>query len=195
MKKCSKALIELLEKYRTGELNTWYIAELYTIWLTYDLAYNSGLFDSGAILLRTGHDVDLTVGGNKYIHGAIEHGDITENRGTETSTMDLTINYGRNDTIAEIGGVTWFEALQNGTFDNAYLALDRLYSPIPWQYNMPNISSEYVLKDRFFGRMDIQTVKINTASMQVKSIGDMLNTQLPRNLVKPSCLNRFCDFC
>ena len=151
-------------------------------------------FRSGEIFLYTGHDTDLTCGGNKYHHIAIEHGDIEESRGTETATMDLTINYNPTDTIAPNDDRTWFKAFKDGVFDKAYLSLDRLYSPIPWQYNMPNIPIDYVLKSRFFGRMDIQEVKVDHATIQVKSPTDMLSREIPRNLVKPSCLNHFGDF-
>jgi uncharacterized phage protein (TIGR02218 family) len=151
-------------------------------------------FGGGEILLYTGHDTDLTCGGNKYRHIAIEHGDIEESRGTETATMDLTINYNPSDTITPNDERTWFRALKDCVFDKAYVSLDRLYSPIPWQYNMPNISIDYVLKSRFFGRMDVQEVKLDHASIQVKSPTDMLSRELPRNLVKPSCLNHFGDF-
>lgn len=151
-------------------------------------------FRSGEIYLFTGHDTDLTCGGNKYRHIAIQHGDIEESRGTETATMDLTINYNPNDTIKPNGTRTWFKALKNGIFDRAYISLDRLYSPEPWVLNMPDISTDYVLKSRFFGRMDVQSVKIDSASIQVKSPTDMLSRELPRNLVKPSCLNHFGDF-
>lgn len=192
MKDCSAALNDLIMQYVRGEKTTWYIAELYTFWLRYDIAYNAGYFNSGVILLYTGHDVDLTVGGNKYTHWAIEHGDINEKRGTEVADMDLTINYTPTDLIKELN-VPWIEAFQSGAFDGAYLSLDRLYSPIPWRYNMPNISSDYVLKSRFFGRIDVQEAKLTTCTLNVKSPVDLLNAQLPRNLIKPSCLNKFCD--
>ena len=151
-------------------------------------------FRSGEMYLYTGHDTDLTCGGNKYRHIAIEHGDIEESRGTETATMDLTINYNPSDTITPNDERTWFKALKDGIFDKAYVSLDRLYSPIPWQYNMPNIPIDYVLKSRFFGRMEVQEVKLDHASIQIKSPTDMLSKELPRNLIKPSCLNHFGDF-
>lgn len=192
MKRCSEALRKLLLEYVQGDRTTWYIAELYTFWLKMDLSYNSGYFNSGTILLRTGHDVDLTVGGNKYIHMPIQHDDINEKVGVETTNTEITINYTPKDVIRELD-TTWIEAIQGGTFDGAYISIDRLYSPIPWQYNMPNISSDYVLKARFFGRADVVDVKLTQARLDLKSPTDLLNAQLPRNLVKPSCLNRFCD--
>jgi hypothetical protein len=81
MKYCSAALKNLLHEYMSGKRKTWYIAELYTFWLKMDLSYNSGYFNSGTILLRTGHDVDLMVGGNKYLHIPISHDDINEKMG------------------------------------------------------------------------------------------------------------------
>lgn len=192
MKRCSEALRKLLLEYVQGDRTTWYIAELYTFWLKMDLSYNSGYFNSGTILLRTGHDVDLTVGGNKYIHMPIQHDDINEKVGVETTNTEITINYTPKDVIRELD-TTWIEAIQGGTFDGAYISIDRLYSPIPWQYNMPNISTDYVLKARFFGRADVVDVKLTQARLDLKSPTDLLNAQLPRNLVKPSCLNRFCD--
>jgi uncharacterized phage protein (TIGR02218 family) len=192
MKQCSEALNNLLLEYKQGKRTTWYIAELYTFWLKMDLSYNAGYFNSGTLLLRTGHDVDLTVGGNKYQHMPIQHGDINEKIGVETTNTEVTINYNPDDVIRELD-TTWIEAIQGGSFDGAYISIDRLYSPIPWQYNMPNISSDYVLKARFFGRADVTEVKLTQATLDLKSPTDLLNTQLPRNLVKPSCLNRFCD--
>ena len=192
MKQCSEALQNLLMEYMQGKRTTWYIAELYTFWLKMDLSYNSGYFNSGTILLRTGHDVDLTVGGNKYLHMPIQHDDINEKIGVETTNSEITINYTPDDVIPELGN-TWIEAIQGGTFDGCYISIDRLYSPVPWQYNMPNISTDYVLKARFFGRADVVEVKLTQARLDLKSPTDLLNAQLPRNLIKPSCLNRFCD--
>ncbi len=192
MKTCSKALQTLLTEYMQGKRKTWYIAELYTFWLKMDLSYNSGYFNSGTILLRTGHDVDLTVGGNKYIHLPIGHGDINEKIGIETTNTEITINYNPKDSIPELK-TTWIEAIQSGAFDGCYISIDRLYSPIPWRYNMPNISTDYVLKARFVGRADVTEVKLTQAKLDLKSPTDLLNAQLPRNLIKPSCLNRFCD--
>lgn len=192
MKQCSTALQNLLAEYRQGKRRTWYIAELYTFWLKMDLSYNSGYFNSGTILLRTGHDVDLTVGGNKYVHMPIQHGDINEKNGVETTNTEININYNPNDVIPELN-TTWIDAIKGGTFDGCYISIDRLYSPIPWQYKMPNISTDYVLKARFFGRADVTEVKLTQAKLDLKSPTDLLNAQLPRNLVKPSCLNRFCD--
>ena len=192
MKNCSEALQNLLMEYMQGKRSTWYVAELYTFWLKMDLSYNSGYFNSGTILLRTGHDVDLTVGGNKYLHMPIQHDDINEKIGVETTNSEITINYNPADVIPELGN-TWIEAIQGGTFDGCYISIDRLYSPIPWRYNMPNISTDYVLKARFFGRADVTEVKLTQARLDLKSPTDLLNAQLPRNLIKPSCLNRFCD--
>lgn len=193
MKKVSAALQSLINEYIQGTRTTWYIAELYTFWLNYGLAYNSGYFNNGIILLYTGHDTDLSVGGNRYYHWPIAHGNITEKRGVEVADCDLTINYNPYDKIYGLNGITWFEAVRSGIFDGCYLSIDRLYSPTAWKHDMPDISVEYVLKSRFFGRLDIQEALMTSCKFSVKSPTELLNTSLPRNLIKPSCLNKFCD--
>ena len=85
MKTCSEALRALLMEYIQHKRETYYIAELYTFWLNAGLSYNAGTFNSGRLLLRTGHDTDLSIGGNVYQHWSIDHGDIQEQRGVETS--------------------------------------------------------------------------------------------------------------
>jgi uncharacterized phage protein (TIGR02218 family) len=195
MKTCSTALQNLLMQYARKEKTTWYIAELYTFWLNYGLAYNAGTFNSGRILIYTGHDTDLQIGGNIYRHWSIEHGDIEEKRGVETSSTTVTINYNPFDKIQDLN-VTWYLALQSGLFDNCYLSLDRLYSPIPWAYQMPNMSSDYVLKDRFFGKLDVSTdngVKMTSCQAKLEAPTKLLNMNLPRNLIASQCLNGFCD--
>lgn len=192
MKTVSTALQTLLQQYVTGEMTKWYIADLYTFWLNWGATYTAGFFNSGKILTYTGHDVDLQVGGNTYYHWAMEHGEINEKRGCEVTDMDFTINYNPFDTIYGLG-VTWIQALQSGMFDGCYLSVDRLYSPEPWEYFMPNISTDYVLKARFFGRCNIQDIKFTSASLSVKCPTELLNTGLPRNLITPSCINSFCD--
>lgn len=181
MKNVSATLQSLLMEYMNGTRNTWYIAELYVFWL-----------NSGQTLLYTGHDVNLTVGGNVYQSWPIDHGDIIEERGVKVSETDVTVYYNPTDIITGLG-VTWYNALRSGAFDNCYLSIDRLYSPIPWQYIMPAISSEYVLKGRFLGRIDVDEEHLTSGKLTVKAVTELLNVQLPRNLMTPSCLNTFYD--
>ena len=181
MKKVSTALQLLIMEYMTGKRNTWYIAELYVFWL-----------NNGQTLLYTGHDVNLTIGGNVYQSWPIDHGDITEERGVEVSDTDVTVYFNPSDMITGLG-VTWYKALQSGAFDNCYLSIDRLYSPIPWQYIMPALSSDYVLKGRFLGRIDVGELHLTSCLMTVRAATELLNVQLPRNLITPNCLNTLYD--
>ncbi|MBU2701185.1 hypothetical protein Ga0466249_002299 [Sporomusaceae bacterium BoRhaA] len=181
MKVVSNALQNLIMQHMNGSLTTWYIAELYVFWL-----------NSGRTLLYTGHDTTLNVGGNVYQHWPIDHGDITEVRGTEVSTTDLSIYYNPFDKIDALG-VTWYTALKSGAFDNCYLSIDRLFSPIPWQYIMPNISSDYVLKGRFLGRIDVDESRLTSCKLTVKSPMELLNVNIPRNLIITNCINTFGD--
>lgn len=181
MKKVSAALQNLIMEYMNGTRNTWYIAELYVFWL-----------NSGQTLLYTGHDVNLTVGGNVYQSWPIDHGDIIEERGIKVSDTEVTVYFNPNDIITGLG-VTWYKALQSGAFDNCTLSIDRLYSPIPWQYIMPPMSTDYVLKGRFLGRIDVDELHLTSCQITVKSAIELLNIQLPRNLIVPSCLNTLYD--
>lgn len=181
MKKVSTALQNLLMEYINGTRNTWYIAELYVFWL-----------NSGQTLLYTSHDTNLSIGGNIYQSWAIDHGDINEERGVKVSETEITIYFNPFDKIDALG-ITWYQALQSGAFDNCYLSIDRLYSPDPWQYIMPNISSDYVLKGRFVGRTDVDELYLTSCTMRVKSALELLNIQLPRNLLAPNCLNTLYD--
>ena len=193
MKTCSEALSALLMEYIQHKRETYYIAELYTFWLNAGLSYNAGTFNSGRLLLRTGHDTDLSIGGNVYQHWSINHGDIQEQRGVETSDTTITVKYNPFDKIRELG-ITWFQAFQGGTFDDCYVSIDRLFSPVPWSaYQMANISSDYVLKSRFWGRIDVNNAKMTSCELTMKSPNELLNIQLPRNLAKPTCNNTFCD--
>ncbi|MDF2563672.1 MAG: hypothetical protein K0Q53_67 [Massilibacillus sp.] len=182
MKTASTALQNLFTEYMLGKRRTWYIAELYMFKLS-----------SGQTLLYTGHDTTLSIGGNIYEHWPIDHGDITEERGIKVSDTTIDIYFNPFDKITGLG-VTWYQALQSGAFDDCTVSIDRLYSPDPWSYIMPNISSNYVLKGRFVGRMDTDELRFTSATLTVKSALELLNTQLPRNLMSPSCLNTFGDF-
>jgi hypothetical protein len=184
MKIISTALQNLITQHMTGELTTWYIAELYVFWL-----------NSGRTLLYTGHDTTLSVGGNIYQHWPINHGDITEVRGTEVSTTDISVYFNPFDIITSLG-ITWISAFKSGAFDNCYLSIDRLYSPIPWQYIMPNISNDYVLKGRFLGRIDVDECKLTSCKVTVKSPMELLTdnqSNFPRNLIITNCINTFGD--
>lgn len=192
MKTVSTALQNLLLEYLQGKRNTYYIAELYVFWLNFGLSYNAGFFNNGHILAYTGCDTDLTIGSNIYKHLAIEHDDIMEQRGVETNNTSIKIYYSPDDKIQQLN-ITWLQALKSGVFDACYVSIDRLYSPTPIRIMMGNISSDYVLKGRFFGRIDVDEAKISSATLTVKAPTELLNTQLPRNEVIPTCINTFCD--
>ena len=193
MKTASTALKTLLGEYLTGKRHTYYIAELYTFWLNYGLSYNAGYFNNGKILTYTGHDTDLMVGGNTYQHWSIDHGDIQEKKGVETNDTSITVNYNPYDVVQNLGTTTWFSAVQSGMFDDCYVSIDRLFSPTQFVPMMGNISSDYVLKARFFGRIDVDECKLASCKFTVKDSTELLNTQLPRNEVIPTCVNTFCD--
>ena len=183
MKSVSSELKALLTEYMKGTKTTWYILDLYVFWLNKE---------QGSIYRLTDHDTNLTIGNNLYYKWPIEHGNIKEVRGMETSETTITMYYAPTDVIPDTT-TTWYDAFTSGMFDNCYLSIDRLFSPVPWQEITGNISSNYVLKGRFMGRLDVSTVTLTKAELTCKSFVELLNVKIPRNLIIPSCINAFCD--
>ena len=183
MKNVSSELEALLTEYMKGTKTTWYISDLYVFWLNKE---------QGSIYRLTDHDTNLTVGNNLYYKWPIEHDNIKEVRGMETSESTIRMFYSPTDVIPDTT-ITWYDAFTSGMFGNCYLSIDRLFSPVPWQEVSGNISSNYVLKGRFMGRLDVSTVTLTKAELTCKSFVELLNVKIPRNLIIPSCINAFCD--
>lgn len=180
MKNVSPALQALLLRYMRGELRTLYCDDLYEFTL-----------NSGRVLRFTKHDTSLTVGGNVYKSWPFDGGEITEQVGTDETEMTLTVYYKPTDEV--ISGVTWANALRGGMFDNCYLSVDRVYQSTPWSYLPSPTSSDYVLKGRFVGRVDVGEAKLTKCDMTVKSPLGLLDSKVPRNLIIPSCGNVLFD--
>lgn len=174
MKKASKELLDLLHNSEN-----FYTADLYTITLI-----------DGATLRYTSLDVDLIVGGKKHKSVAIDRDNITESTSLEVDELAITMHVTKDDVIYE--NIPVCHAMRAGAFDNAVLNLEVVFSPTPWEYNMPNIPEEYKLT-HFLGRMDIEEVDGLTASIKVKAMTELLNVKQPRNSVMPSCLHTIYD--
>lgn len=169
MKKASNALKSLL-------LNSqmFYMSDLFTITLS-----------NGTILRYTNCDIPLTVGGNTYTCMLISRDGTTQTRGITVDELSLTIETDKQDILP--GGLTFMQAVAAGTFKDAILRLDRVFSPTPFVFNMPAISNDYVLL-WWVGILNIDeagglTVEVNAASMT-----QLLNVKFPRNLYYPPCI-------
>lgn len=181
MKTASVNLINLLNTVRAGVKNL-YMCNLYVFQLV-----GAGVQSlNGPTIRYTDHDVDIVVGANTYKSMTIGKGDILEKTGCDVDDCKVNIFY--DNTVTIPGGATLFNALQSGAFDGAQVTIYRLFNPNPWVYPQTSISSDYMLL-RFMGRMDIESCKINSAELTIKSYTELLNVQVPVNLYMPNCLN------
>lgn len=170
MKQANDKLIQLLLNN-----NVFNKAELFTFTLI-----------NGVVLRYTSLDINLTVGGLVYKAAPITRGSIKETTGVSVDDMDITWLLKLTDTLP--GSTTpIIQAMRYGAFDNATFSLDKVFSPNPWVYNMPNISDDYVLKGRFNGRVDIDQAGMTYAKLRIKSMLELLDVSMPRNLYMPSC--------
>lgn len=170
MKECSAALAEMLNNSRQI-----YPADLFTITLR-----------DGTILRYTSCDTDLTVGGYRFLSVAIERGKTRQTIGLEVDDLEITM-YTKPEYVMP-NGESVQKAMRSGAFDNAYLALHVLFSPTPWQYNMPPLAADYTML-HFLGRMDIDEGDGTKTQIKVRSLTDLLEVKQPQNLIMPSCLH------
>lgn len=175
IKSASDALKELLHNSER-----FYVADLYTITMT-----------SSMVLRYTSHDMDITVDGQLFQSFPIDRSTTRQTAGLDVDEMTITILATQDDTIA--AGVSLFHAMRSKAFHNAILKLDRVFSPIPWQFPMPPISADYVLDSHFLGRMIIDQIGGLKATITVRSMTELLNAKQPRNIVQPSCIHTVYD--
>ena len=175
MKNASEALRELLHNSER-----FYVADLYTITMT-----------NGVVLRYTSHDVDLDVGGQSYRSFTIDRSTTRQTAGLDVDELTVTVLADQDDAI--IDGVSLITAMRSKAFYNAILKLDRVFSPVPWQFPMPPISADYVLDSYFLGRMVIDQLGGVKATITVRSMTELLNAKQPRNIVHPSCIHTIYD--
>lgn len=151
-----------------------FMADLYTITLT-----------DGTVLRYTSCDVPLIAGGNKYAILAITRTGTTQTRGIDVDTLNITINTDVQDTLP--GGSTFMHGIAAGSFDNAEIRLDRVFSPTPFRLNMPAISSDYILF-WWLGIFNIDEAGGIAVKVKAASMTQLLNTKFPRNVYYPPCI-------
>lgn len=169
MKQASTALKNLLLNSQV-----FFMADLYTITLT-----------DNTVLRYTNCDVPLIVDGNKYSIMVVERNGTKQTRGISVDELDMTIETDKNDLIP--GGLTYMQGTAAGTFDNAILRLDRVFSPIPFVFNMPPISRDYVLL-WWVGIYNVDEAGGTTIEVKASSMTQFLNVKFPRNLYYPPCI-------
>lgn len=178
MKYASPALIAYLESASSAQ--PLIMADLYQITL-----------QNGTIYNWTDADTTLTYSGYNYTsvmdQGAqplIERGEISQKRGLDASTLDITLY--TQDT-AKILGVNATLAANNGSFDLANVLVQRVVMPT---WGNTSTLGGTILFEGFVGSVDVTSTSI---ILHVSSYLQLLTNQMPRTLFIPSCANTFGD--
>lgn len=164
----SPALITILNSQQ------FYKADLYTITL-----------NSGTILRYTDADGDLIVGANTFICTGpiITRGTTRIVPGIEVDTLDISIRPKDTDLIS---GITFQQFTQNGGFDGAYIQVDRIFMST-FGDTTPGVIN------RFYGRVSDSQPSRSEIVLTVKSLLELLNTMMPRNLYQFNCVHTLFD--
>lgn len=172
MKSASVELQAVLDAMMAGAPA--YMADLYTISLV-----------GGTVLRYTGYDLPLTLDGDTYQSAGplFERGRTRTLVGIEVDTMTLTIHAG---TAITVGGVPILQAVAAGTFDGATFRLARAFMLDP--AGPP--PGALIL---FEGRVAETEISRSEARLTVRSLLELLNVQLPRNLYQAGCVNTLFD--
>lgn len=178
MKYASTALINYLEAASSSQPLC--MADLYQVTLT-----------NGTIYHWTDADTTLTYESAVYTpavdQGAqplVERGEITQKRGLDSSTVDVTLF--TQDT-AKILGVNATLAANNGSFDLADVLIQRVVMPT---WGDCSTLGGFILFGGFVGSVDVTSTSI---ILHVASYLQLLTQQMPRTLFIPACSNTFGD--
>lgn len=145
-------------------------ADLYTITLS-----------GGTVLRLTGFDRLVTISGTTWLLGpGIESNKLKVTAGVEVDTMILSLTGGSSDTL---NGAPMMPFINGGGLDGATVLAERAYAAM--------FSTAWTGKlQRFFGKVsDIDRPSRTQADITVRSFFELLNTNLPKNVYQPGCLN------
>lgn len=132
-----------------------------------------------------GGDFDVQWGGNNYTSQGLrlKRSRTRIVRGLEVDGMDVTIYPTSADLI---GGVPFLQALGTGALDGATVSLYRAYLAA---VDQPAIGALW----RFSGRVSESDYSRTEASLKIKSLIELLDMQMPRNLYQPGCIHTLYD--
>jgi uncharacterized phage protein (TIGR02218 family) len=169
MRAASPAFIQLL-----NTASEFYLADLYSFTLA-----------NGQLLRYSGADISVTVNGNLYVAGGLEfvRGQTRTMVGLEVDTLEVTLFA---DATTTVNGMPALAFARTGGFDGATFVLERMIAASP-----ADTSAGTVVM--FSGRIADVEVGRTTAKLSVKSLLELLNLQLPRNLYQPGCVHTLFD--
>jgi uncharacterized phage protein (TIGR02218 family) len=169
MKQASPELVAFLNSSRH-----FVMADLYEITLR-----------NGDVVRWSGADVPLNVNEQTYSLGpVIERGTTSVRRGVEVDTLELTVfSNGGSYTINDVPLIPF---IRRAGFDGATFKLKRVFGG-SWS----NLVGDVTI---FAGRFtDIKDASRTQATIEVASWLELLNVQMPPNLVQAGCLHTLFD--
>ena len=162
MKQCSVNLLNMLNNN-----DVFMIADLLTFTLVTGVTYH-----------YTSASFNLTINSVKYLSLPMKRGTINWLTGVDVCNLEMLLYPDPN--IDMIGNLTMTEAFCNGTFDGAFLQLDKAF------FSNSSATPE-VLTKLFMGRVDVDTVSRNQVKLDVKSPTELLNIKAPAQVFQPQC--------
>lgn len=141
---------------------------------------------SGGVVVRwTNADKSITANSNLFAKGpGIVRGSISEKRGVEVATLDVSITATSSDLI---NGTAIIPFIAGHGFDGALVKLERAFAP-----NWVSAITGTVL--RFSGKVtSIKSILGATADLTVSSWLWLLSQNMPRELFQAGCLNTLYD--
>lgn len=159
MKTASAPLLALLAT------RAFVMTDLYTVTLV-----------DGTIIRYTSMDIALTWSANVFTSIAISRGATKTMIGVEVDTLDFSIFPKSTDLVTV---TPLLQAARTGIFDGATVKLERAFASA-W----PTITDTMIM---FFGRVSDVSVGRTEARFTIKSMLELLNTQMPRNLYQTGC--------
>jgi len=164
MKSASSAMIALLAT------NNFYMADLYTFTLI-----------DGSIYYFTSADINISYGGNTYLSIAgMEKNNYKLVKGTSVDSLSISIFPDLLNSNILINGIPLAQAAVNGALDGALCTLNRTFMPT-W-----GDTSGGVVK-LFSGKVSTITGDRTYIQIDVKSMLEYFNIQMPKNLFQAPC--------
>lgn len=144
-----------------------------------ELGSSASGYQPNTVIRLTTWDRDLTVGGNVFSSTGprITRGTLKTAIGLDISDLEVDLS---SDSTNLVGSVPILQAIQQGRFDHALLKLERLIMPTAGDTSLGTIV-------RFIGNVGPLSAGRLKAALTVNSAMQLLDTQLPRNLIQPSC--------
>lgn len=138
----------------------------------------------GTVLRYTDAGVPVTFGLTTWFMGpGIKRGSISNKRGIEVGNLEMTF-YPRS--VDLIGGVPFIPFVRAGGLDGATVLVETGFGPI-WSQIVGKLI-------KFSGRVtSITNISGTEVTVQVSSWLELLNQNMPRNLVQPPCLHTLFD--